>query len=130
MWYMPILCRVIKGFKKHLADLDWNVRSVAEQPPKLKKSIDSPIMNLPDRNVIKQYLCTSVLGVLALGAGLTARADYPTTVLSDGPFAYFRLNETYTTLPDLATNLGTIGTDGTGSYVGTVSQGVAGALLG
>jgi len=79
---------------------------------------------------LRKIVCAG-FGLAALVAGLeAARADYPSTVLSDGPFAYFRLNETYTTLPDLATNLGTIGTGGTGNYVGSVSQGVAGALVG
>ncbi len=77
----------------------------------------------------------ALAAVLAAAAGIlasaSARADYPSTVLGDGPVAYFRLNETGV-LPtlDQAANLGSLGALGTGLYSGTAIHPVAGALAG
>ena len=49
---------------------------------------------------------------------MPAWADYPTTVLSQGPVGYWRLNETVQppVLPILATNIGSAGAAGNGTY--------------
>jgi hypothetical protein len=54
---------------------------------------------------------------LAFLAGMTARADYPSAVLADGPLTYYRFNETgQVSMPyPLATNLGTVGAAGNGT---------------
>jgi len=62
-------------------------------------------------------------------AGTQAQADYPSVVLADGPAAYFRLNDNTTTPPpSTATNLGSLGTVGNGSYLGVYTRPVAGAV--
>jgi hypothetical protein len=69
----------------------------------------------------------------ALAAILTipaARADYPSTVLSLGPVAYYRLNETTPVPADTATNLGTAGVTGTGFYINSPAHQSPGALVG
>jgi len=73
-------------------------------------------------------------GVLAFMAGLTARADYPSVVLGDGPLTYHRFNET-TVVPTpypMATNLGTLGTVANGADAVAqdpgIVRGVAGVL--
>jgi hypothetical protein len=68
------------------------------------------------------------LGALLLG--LTARADYSATVLSFSPAAYWRLDETNAPPAAVATNLGTLATTATGSYLGGAAHPVAGALAG
>src|ERR1035437_10077204 len=53
---------------------------------------------------------------LALMAGTTARADYPSAVLSDGPVGYYRFSEqsvTTSPLPAVA-NIGSVSTAGNG----------------
>ena len=58
--------------------------------------------------------------LIALAAAtLPAMADYPSTVLSQGPVGYWRLNETAPTLtpPILATNAGSVGAAGNGTYI-------------
>jgi hypothetical protein len=72
-------------------------------------------------------------GIAALlsGAASDLRADYPSTVLSLNPVAYYRLNET--NLPpaaDLGTNLGTAGAVGTLYYIKTPTHGQPGLLPG
>ncbi|MCI0624958.1 MAG: hypothetical protein L0387_25510, partial [Acidobacteria bacterium] len=49
--------------------------------------------------------------MLAFCAGLAVRADYPDTVLSQGPVGYWRLNETVQPpAPRPAANTGSLGT--------------------
>lgn len=56
--------------------------------------------------------------LLALSAALTARADYPATVVSQAPPVYYRLNETVQPAPEpLATNLGSLGAAANGTFV-------------
>ena len=54
---------------------------------------------------------------LALLAGTTARADYPSAVLNDGPLTYYRFSEpgVVTMQYPMATNLGTVGAAGNGT---------------
>lgn len=67
--------------------------------------------------------------LLAAAAALPARADYQSTVLSQGPVGYWRLNET--TQPPIgplsATNIGSVGAVGNGSLIG-VARGKPSAL--
>src|SRR5437867_4092965 len=70
----------------------------------------------------------------SLAAALSARADYQSTVLSHGPKAYWRLNETavppvpVTTTP----NLGSLGSAEDGTYTGAQGffRGAPGAVAG
>ena len=82
-------------------------------------------MNTPNRNESKYPLA----GLIALALGaivVTARADYPSQILADGPLLYYRLNENITLGTfDTATNRGTVGTGANGLYT-TVTHGVAG----
>src|ERR1041385_7268793 len=56
--------------------------------------------------------------LLALSGALPARADYQSTVLSQNPVAYWRLNETTPppVPPILAANAGSVGAGGNGTY--------------
>lgn len=70
--------------------------------------------------------CATILAAPALQA-----ANYPTEVLSDGPLAYYRLNENATPPPpDIGTNRGSLGVTGDGSYFGAFSRPVPGAIAG
>jgi hypothetical protein len=74
-------------------------------------------------------------GAALLAATLASYAatDYPTTVLSQGPVGYWRLNETTPVVPvfDLATNRGSLGPAEDGYYGGDLSnRGVPGAVAG
>lgn len=66
---------------------------------------------------------------LLLG-GETVRADYQSTLVSQRPVGYWRLNETTQPPPllILATNLGTVGTAGNGTYYGVHRGVLPGAL--
>ena len=71
--------------------------------------------------------------VLAVGtlAVTTALADYAGTVLSQGPAGYWRLTEaTQPAAASYATNLGSAGVSGRGTFAGALTRGVAGALAG
>jgi hypothetical protein len=71
--------------------------------------------------------------LLALGATLPVFADYPSTVLSQGPVGYWRFSETtpVANLSTIATNLGVLGVGGNGAYNGDLAgRGVAGAITG
>ena len=69
-------------------------------------------------------------GALTLSA-LIARADYQSTVLSQGPVGYWRLNETAQP-PNNATtpNLGSLGSSVNGTYVGSPSYQQPGPFTG
>jgi hypothetical protein len=70
--------------------------------------------------------------LLAFAGALPAFADYQSTVLSQNPSAYWRLNET--TVPPVppifAANAGSVGSAGNGTYSNGVVRGVSGALAG
>ena len=78
--------------------------------------------------------CLAVLatGLLALATVLPARADYPSTVLSYNPAAYWRLNETAPVpIADQAANSGSVGAVANAFYKGaTYTHPTAGALAG
>ncbi len=64
-------------------------------------------------------------------ASTNARAEYAATVLSDGPVAYYRLNDDATTpVPYAATNLGTVGVANNGAYAGSYAREIVGAMTG
>jgi hypothetical protein len=67
--------------------------------------------------------------VLLGSSGIRTFADYPSTVLANGPTAYWRLSETSPApAADAAVNSGSLGAAATGYYVGTASHPVPGAL--
>jgi hypothetical protein len=71
--------------------------------------------------------------LLAFCSILPAWADYQSTVLSQGPSGYWRLNETtpVANLSTVATNLGSLGTGGNGTYNGDLAgRGTTGAVAG
>lgn len=69
--------------------------------------------------------------MLAFCAGLAVRADYPDTVLSQGPVGYWRLNETVQPpAPRPAANTGSLGTAADGQYLFAPRRGEPGALAG
>src|ERR1035437_5303750 len=73
---------------------------------------------------------------LALMVGMTARADYPSAVLADGPLTYHRFNETGVVSMQypLVTNIGTLGAAVNGADYSTdlsgpaIGKGLAGAV--
>jgi hypothetical protein len=70
--------------------------------------------------------------ILACCAGLAARADFPATVLSQGPVGYWRLNETVQPppAPRSAEDIGSLGTAADGRYLFGPKRGEPGALTG
>ena len=69
--------------------------------------------------------------ILVLFAALPARADYQSTVLSQGPAGYWRLNET--TQPAVVTttaNKGSLGSTEDGTYVGDPTRALTGPFAG
>ncbi|MSU62812.1 MAG: hypothetical protein EXS31_10515 [Pedosphaera sp.] len=69
--------------------------------------------------------------ILAWCAALPLRADYPGTVLSQGPVGYWRLNETVQPpSPRPAANIGSLGTVSDGNYLFAPKRGEPGALTG
>src|SRR5262245_34210536 len=69
--------------------------------------------------------------LLAGIASYSARADYQSTVLSQNPVAYWRLNETTPPPPPgPAVNSGTLGAVDNGVFTGSPPKGLTGALGG
>jgi hypothetical protein len=70
--------------------------------------------------------------LLAVGTALPAWADYQSTVLSQGPVGYYRLNETTQPQPPITTavNSGSLGVNANGTYEGSQGffRGFPGAL--
>lgn len=77
-----------------------------------------------------QKALAGALMVLA-AATLPALADYPSTVLSQGPVGYWRLNETTPppAPPILATNIGSVGPVGDGVYTNAIRGVPPGAIV-
>lgn len=80
-------------------------------------------------------MALAAAGVLSLTAGINARADYQSTVLGDGPLAYYRFSEaSVVTVPNpVAANLGTLGAAANATEYTTLPEspiikGVPGAL--
>lgn len=71
-------------------------------------------------------------GILS-SVSTVARADYAAEILSENPLAYYRFDDGVTT-DDLdttvATNLGSLGAAGNGSFTGIYSRGTAGVITG
>src|ERR1035437_104465 len=96
---------------------------------KLKSNIMKP-------TTMTRSLTMVAAASLALLAGTTARADYPSAILSDGPVGYYRFSEKSvptSPLPAVA-NIGSVSTAGNGvisgpNYEPTIAGGVAGALF-
>ncbi|MBL9135193.1 MAG: immunoglobulin domain-containing protein [Verrucomicrobiales bacterium] len=71
-------------------------------------------------------VCACAISVTAV---THVRADYPSAVLAKSPVYYWRLNDKPTVpAADKASNLGSLGAQSDGYYVGTASHPVAGAL--
>ena len=69
--------------------------------------------------------------LLTLAPGSVVLADYPSTVLSQGPVGYWRLNESAPPPPPQpAANLGSLGTTGNGNYLYDATPGEPGAFAG
>src|SRR5258708_40222137 len=67
--------------------------------------------------------------LLAAAAAWPVRADYPSTVLSHNPLAYWRLDETATSPAlNVLTNKGSVGTAGNGIVVRGVTKGQPGEV--
>ncbi len=83
--------------------------------------------------VVKHSNTYGKIGSLLLLAftAVTVQADYQSTVVSQGPVGYYRLNETQAPPPPaLATNLGTLGAAENGTYFNYPAKGVAGPFAG
>ena len=77
-----------------------------------------------------RFVRTALAAVALWGAGITARADYPSEVLALQPLTYWRFSDTGT-FSYAATNLGTLGTAENGVYNDpTYMEGQPGALFG
>ena len=68
--------------------------------------------------------------LLAVGLGQTAKADYPSTVLSQNPAAFYRLNETIKPNFTHVTNSGSLGTAADGYYTNLPSFNLPGPFTG
>src|SRR5215469_5581594 len=81
-------------------------------------------------SVLRVFLVTCA--ALVLLRAVSAHADYQTTVLNQGPVGYWRLNETTPPLPYtiMATNIGSVGAAGNGTYVDAQRGQTPGALDG
>ncbi len=76
---------------------------------------------------IKSRIAVAIATLAALVGA--ARADYQATILSNAPVGYWRLNDAVTPPTDAqATNLGTLGAAGLGTFENDLLVGVAGAL--
>jgi hypothetical protein len=77
--------------------------------------------------------CQGLAGAMLVmaSATLASAADYPSTVLSQGPVGYWRLNETVqpTQPPFIAANSGTVGAGGNGEYRDVVRGALPGAIV-
>ena len=66
--------------------------------------------------------------LVILSSASHAWADYSATILADGPVAYYRLNDNAVTPLYYATNIGSLGVAGNGTYAGVYTRGVPGAI--
>lgn len=83
-----------------------------------------------------KFFCTArkvaATALFVFSTGFLAAADYSSTVLSQQPVGYWRLNET-TPPPvpqSVANNIGSLGAAANGTYTNGVIKGVAGAIAG
>ncbi len=82
--------------------------------------------NKIQRSRVARLPACAAAAAMLVTLAFSARADYHSEVLRDGPLAYYRLNDT--TLPDVATNGGSLGASGNGLYIGATHR-VPGALV-
>ena len=69
--------------------------------------------------------------LVAAGTIANAQTNYPSTVLSQGPLGYWRLNETAVPVfYPTAANSGSLGSSANASYVGSPTRGLAGPFAG
>jgi len=73
---------------------------------------------------------SAVVGMLALGANTTARADYKSTVLADNPPGYWRLDAFPPVVLSYATNISVQGEGLNGVIQNYVREGLPGAIVG
>src|SRR5437762_5970290 len=86
------------------------------------------VMKTPHPKV--RVLLTGV-ALAALAAGTAARADYQSTLVSQNPVGYWRLNETISPSQNAgAANLGSLGVSANGSYNSFPTRGLAGPFTG
>src|SRR6266446_26542 len=98
---------------------------------KMQPNNSSGIMKITSDKIRSPVFSVNIAALLALCAFLPPRADYSSTVLSQCPVGYWRLNETTPPpLPSIATNLGTLQSGADGDYSGFPTKGVPGALGG
>src|SRR5579862_1364053 len=82
-------------------------------------------------NILSNLSISAGTAIFVIAGAMTSRADYPTTVLSQGPVGYWRLNETTLppVLPILATNVGSAGASGNGTYISAIRGVTPGAIV-
>jgi autotransporter-associated beta strand protein len=86
-------------------------------------------------SLLKQPYTRRTLMAAVLSSSMlpAARADYEAEVLSENPVVYYRFDDAVT-VDDLDTavgvNLGSLGVSGDGSFIGTTTRGVPGAITG
>jgi len=87
-----------------------------------------PVASSTRKGVFAVVMASALSGLCLLIAP-TARADYQSAVLAQSPVGYWRLNDTVAapTLA-LATNIGTLGAVGQGTFENDILAGLAGAL--
>src|SRR5436190_8034135 len=85
-----------------------------------------PSLVMMQRPIGRMLFCS---GLPLLVCVVPAKADYQSTVLSRSPVGYWRLNDVVGAPGNtLATNIGTLGAAGNGTYEYDILAGVAGAL--
>ncbi|MGC9942812.1 MAG: LamG-like jellyroll fold domain-containing protein [Verrucomicrobiota bacterium] len=82
-----------------------------------------------------KHNCQSMLRLgsvllLALSSAYSVRADYQSTVLSQNPLGYWRLNETVVPTDNVLLNQGTLGASLVGSYIAYPPPGLTGPFTG
>lgn len=82
-------------------------------------------------NLLSNIPISAATVIFVIAGAMTAQADYQTTVLSQGPVGYWRLNETThpPVLPILATNIGSVGVAGNGTYISAIRGTTPGAIV-
>ena len=82
----------------------------------------------PINKILFRLGCAAAVMLTVAGS---ARADYPSTVLTQGPSGYWRLNET--SIPvfySAAANSGSLGSTGNAKYIGSPTRGLSGPFAG
>src|SRR5262245_58252138 len=82
------------------------------------------------KRVISKSQALLAATLMAGIASFSARADYQSTVLSQNPVGYWRLNETTAPPPPYAANSGTLGAPDNGALTGFPTKQVTGAIGG